>query len=49
MRLVLVLLLLFIAINIGSRCRLTEAAPPPGCTRIGATGLVFCPNPGDTP
>ena len=48
MRLVFVLLILFILINLGSRCRLSEGPPPPGCTRIGG-GLVFCPATGDRP
>ncbi len=50
MRIVLLLLVFFIAVNIGGRCRLgDEAVPPPGCTRLVATGLTFCPNPRDTP
>jgi hypothetical protein len=50
MRIVLVLLVFFIALNIGSRCRLAEnTVPPPGCTQLGGTGLVFCPNPTASP
>jgi hypothetical protein len=45
MRVVILLLVVYIAVNIGSRCRLSEAAvPPPGCTQLGGTGLVYCPS-----
>jgi hypothetical protein len=45
MRIMLVLLVIYIALNIGSHCRLADnSVQPPGCTQLGGTGLVFCPN-----
>jgi hypothetical protein len=42
MRLTIVLLLVFVALNIGARCRIPAEPVPSGCERLGGSGLVHC-------
>jgi len=43
MKLAIGLLLIFIALNIGARCRLPAEPAPSGCESLGG-GLVHCPS-----
>jgi hypothetical protein len=44
MRLAVALLLVFVALNIGARCRTPAEPAPAGCARLGG-GLLHCPSP----
>jgi hypothetical protein len=49
MRLTIILLLAFVAFNIGARCRIPAEPLPAGCERLGGSGMVHCPSPATPP